>query len=265
MQENRQIFCIIQFFFVSLHPMNNEKQHIGQLFDRIAGTYDSLNHVLSLNIDRRWRRQAVRQLSNAKLKREAQTQSSNAKLLDVAIGTADLTIEILRQRKASHITGIDLSRKMMAIGEQKVAKLGYQDLVTFDYGSAQAMPYADASFDAVTCAYGARNFADMDEGLSEMHRVLRPGGELMILEFSYPTNPLICWSYDLYFTHILPFIGNLFSRDKGAYSYLNRSVKGFPYGEAFADHLRAAGFTDITITPLTFGITTIYHAVKPAE
>ena len=173
MQENRQIFCIIQFFFVSLHPMNNEKQHIGQLFDRIAGTYDSLNHVLSLNIDRRWRRQAVRQLSNAKL-------------LDVAIGTADLTIEILRQRKASHITGIDLSRKMMAIGEQKVAKLGYQDLVTFDYGSAQAMPYADASFDAVTCAYGVRNFADMDEGIREMHRVLRPGGELMILEFSYP-------------------------------------------------------------------------------
>ena len=247
--------------------MNNEKQHIGQLFDRIAGTYDSLNHVLSLNIDRRWRRQAVRQLSNAKLKRDevAQTQSSSAQLLDVAIGTADLTIEILRQRKASHITGIDLSRKMMAIGEQKVSKLGYQDLVTFDYGSAQAMPYADASFDAVTCAYGVRNFADMDEGLSEMHRVLRPGGELMILEFSYPTNPLIRWSYDLYFTHILPFIGNLFSRDKGAYSYLNRSVKGFPYGEAFAGHLRAAGFTDITITPLTFGITTIYHAVKPAE
>ena len=230
--------------------MDNEKQHIGQLFDRIAGTYDSLNHVLSLNIDRRWRRKAVR------------TLSANAKLLDVAIGTADLTIEILRQQKASHITGIDLSRKMMAIGEQKVAKLGYSNLVTFDYGSAQQMPYADASFDAVTCAYGVRNFANMDEGLREMHRVLRPGGELMILEFSYPTNPLIRWGYDLYFSHILPFIGNLFSRDKGAYTYLNRSVKDFPYGEAFAEHLRAAGFSGITVTPLTFGITTIYHAKK---
>lgn len=230
--------------------MDNEKQHIGQLFDRIAGTYDSLNHVLSLNIDRRWRRKAVR------------TLSANAKLLDVAIGTADLTIEILRQQKASHITGIDLSRKMMAIGEQKVAKLGYSDLVTFDYGSAQQMPYADASFDAVTCAYGVRNFANMDEGLREMHRVLRPGGELMILEFSYPTNPLIRRGYNLYFSHILPFIGNLFSRDKGAYTYLNRSVKDFPYGEAFAEHLRAAGFSGITVTPLTFGITTIYHAKK---
>lgn len=230
--------------------MDNEKQHIGQLFDRIAGTYDSLNHVLSLNIDRRWRRKAVR------------TLSANAKLLDVAIGTADLTIEILRQQKASHITGIDLSRKMMAIGEQKVAKLGYSNLVTFDYGSAQQMPYADASFDAVTCAYGVRNFANMDEGLREMHRVLRPGGELMILEFSYPTNPLIRRGYNLYFSHILPFIGNLFSRDKGAYTYLNRSVKDFPYGEAFAEHLRAAGFSGITVTPLTFGITTIYHAKK---
>ena len=230
--------------------MDNEKQHIGQLFDRIAGTYDSLNHVLSLNIDRRWRRKAVR------------TLSANAKLLDVAIGTADLIIEILRQHKASHITGIDLSRKMMAIGEQKVAKLGYSNLVTFDYGSAQQMPYADASFDAVTCAYGVRNFANMDEGLREMHRVLRPGGELMILEFSYPTNPLIRRGYNLYFSHILPFIGNLFSRDKGAYTYLNRSVKDFPYGEAFAEHLRAAGFSGITVTPLTFGITTIYHAKK---
>ncbi len=183
-------------------------------------------------------------------------------VLDVAIGTADLTIEILRQGKAQHVTGIDLSRGMMAIGEQKVAKRGYAQQVQFDYGSAQQMPYADASFDTVTCAYGVRNFANMDEGLSEMYRVLRTGGELMVLEFSYPTNPVIRWSYDLYFTHILPFIGNLFSRDKGAYSYLNRSVKNFPYGEAFCQHLRKAGFSQIKATPLTFGISTIYTAVK---
>ena len=230
--------------------MDNEKQHIGQLFDRIAGTYDGLNHVLSLNIDKRWRRRAVRMLAPAE------------QVLDVAIGTADLTIEILRQGKAQHVTGIDLSRGMMAIGEQKVAKRGYAPQVQFDYGSAQQMPYADSSFDTVTCAYGVRNFANMDEGLSEMYRVLREGGELMVLEFSYPTNPVIRWGYDLYFTHILPFIGNLFSRDKGAYSYLNRSVKNFPYGEAFCQHLRKAGFTQIKATPLTFGITTIYTAVK---
>ena len=230
--------------------MDNEKQHIGQLFDRIAGTYDGLNHVLSLNIDKRWRRRAIRMLKPAE------------QVLDVAIGTADLTNEILRQGKAQYVTGIDLSRGMMAIGEQKVAKRGYAPQVQFDYGSAQQMPYANASFDTVTCAYGVRNFANMDEGLSEMYRVLRTGGELMVLEFSYPTNPVIRWSYDLYFTHILPFIGNLFSRDKGAYSYLNRSVKNFPYGEAFCQHLRKAGFTQIKATPLTFGISTIYTAVK---
>ena len=230
--------------------MDNEKQHIGQLFDRIAGTYDGLNHVLSLNIDKRWRRRAIRMLKPAE------------QVLDVAIGTADLTIEILRQGKAQHVTGIDLSHGMMAIGEQKVAKRGYAPQVQFDYGSAQQMPYANASFDTVTCAYGVRNFANMDEGLSEMYRVLRTGGELMVLEFSYPTNPVIRWGYDLYFTHILPFIGNLFSRDKGAYSYLNRSVKNFPYGEAFCQHLRKAGFTQIKATPLTFGISTIYTAVK---
>ena len=230
--------------------MDNEKQHIGQLFDRIAGTYDGLNHVLSLNIDKRWRRRAIRMLAPAE------------QVLDVAIGTADLTIEILRQGKAQHVTGIDLSHGMMAIGEQKVTKRGYAQQVRFDYGSAQQMPYANASFDTVTCAYGVRNFANMDEGLSEMYRVLRTGGELMVLEFSYPTNPVIRWGYDLYFTHILPFIGNLFSRDKGAYSYLNRSVKNFPYGEAFCRHLRKAGFTQIKATPLTFGISTIYTAVK---
>lgn len=232
--------------------MDNEKQHIdiGQLFDRIAGTYDGLNHLLSLNIDRRWRRRAIRQMRPAE------------DVLDVAIGTADLTLELLRQGKAKQITGIDLSRKMMEIGESKVARSGYSERVRFDYGSAQQMPYAGKAFDAVTCAYGVRNFADMDEGLREMHRVLRPGGQLMILEFSYPTNPFIRWSYDLYFSHILPFVGNLFSRDKGAYSYLNRSVKHFPYGEAFCEHLRQAGFSNMQHKPLTFGITTVYTGEK---
>ena len=235
---------------------SEEKKHIGQLFDRIAGTYDRLNHVLSLNIDKRWRRKAVNQLPHIT------HNTSNIHLLDVAIGTADLTIEVLRQGKAQHVTGIDLSRKMMDIGQQKVAKRCYSDRVTFDYGSAQQMPYADSSFDAVTCAYGVRNFANMDEGLSEMYRVLRPNGTVMILEFSYPANPVIRWVYDLYFSHVLPFIGNLTSRDKGAYSYLNRSVKNFPYGEAFAARLRSAGFTHIGIMPLTFGITTVYTAKK---
>lgn len=230
--------------------MQNEKQHIGQLFDRIAGTYDSLNHLLSLNIDKRWRRQAVRMLTPVN------------ELLDVAIGTSDLTLEVLRKQKAKQVTGIDLSKKMMEIGQEKVAKAGYSANVRFDYGSAQEMPYQDNSFECVTCAYGVRNFADMDEGLREMYRVLRQGGQLMILEFSYPTNPFIRWGYDLYFSHILPGVGNMLSKDKGAYSYLNRSVKHFPYGDAFCEHLCAAGFTDIQAKPLSFGISTIYTAKK---
>lgn len=240
--------------------MENEKQHIGQLFDRIAGTYDRLNHLLSLNIDKRWRRKAV-----GMLRRQSAVSGQPSVVLDVAIGTADLTIEILRQGCAGQVRGIDLSRQMMAIGEQKVRKAGYGERVAFDYGSAQAMPYADASYDIVTCAYGVRNFADMDEGLREMYRVLKPGGQLMILEFSYPTNPLIRWGYDLYFTHILPAVGNMLSKDKGAYSYLNRSVKHFPYGEDFLKHLRDAGFADAQAQPLTFGITTIYTANKTAH
>ena len=240
--------------------MDNEKQHIGQLFDRIASSYDRLNHLLSLSIDRRWRRKAVSLLSNSLTSNSPQ---GGLNVLDVAIGTADLTLELLRQRKASHVTGLDLSREMMRIGQNKAAKFGCSDKIRFDYGSALEMPYVDASFDAVTCAYGVRNFSDMDKGLQEMFRVLREGGELMILEFSYPQNRLVRWAYDLYFTHILPHVGNILSRDKGAYTYLNRSVRSFPYGEAFCEHLRQAGFVVLACRPLTFGITTVYHARKP--
>ena len=226
-----------------------EKQHIGQLFDRIASTYDGLNHGLSLNIDRRWRHKTVARMANAK------------HVLDVAIGTADLTIEMLRQGKAEQITGIDLSEGMMAIGEKKVQEFK-NSKVRFVYGNAQEMPFEDKSFDAVTCAFGCRNFQDLDAGLKEMYRVLKPGGQVTILEFSYPKNPFIRWVYDLYFSHILPFVGRIVSRDKTAYSYLNTSVKHFCWGEAFVKRLTDAGFKDAQFKPLTFGITTIYTAHK---
>ena len=233
-----------------------EKQNIGGLFDRIAKTYDGLNHGLSLNIDRLWRRKTVAKMQ------------STEHVLDVAIGTADLTIEMLRQGKAVRVTGLDLSKEMMAIGEQKVEKLkrkGALDKnseVTFVYGNAQQMPFADETFGAVTCAFGCRNFSDLDAGLKEMFRVLRPGGQVTILEFSYPKNPIIRALYDFYFTHMLPFIGRLVSRDKTAYTYLNRSVKGFVWGEAFVQHLKDAGFIQEHFEPLTFGIATIYTAQK---
>ena len=229
--------------------MNNEKQHIGQLFDHIAGTYDGLNHGLSLNIDRIWRRKTV-----AKMPAVDQ-------VLDVAIGTADLTIEMLRRGKAQRVTGLDLSREMMAIGKEKVEKVS-GERVDFIYGNAQDMPFKDNAFDGVTCAYGCRNFQNLDEGLKEMYRVLRPGGQVTILEFSYPSNALVRALYDIYFTHVLPFVGRLVSKDKTAYTYLNKSVKSFCWGDEFAAHLRKAGFDNITYQPLTFGISTIYTGIK---
>lgn len=225
-----------------------EKKNIGHLFDGIAGTYDQLNHILSMNIDKIWRRKAIKQLPPCK------------EVLDVAIGTADLTLEILRRGKAHHVTGLDLSAEMMKIGEQKVARKGFADKVRFDLGSAQDMPYDDNQFDAITCAYGVRNFANLDEGLNEMSRVLKPGGKLIILEFSYPTNPIIRIFYNFYFDHVMPFIGRLFSKDQDAYTYLNKSVKNFIWGQEMISHLQAAGFKNAQFTPLTFGITTLYTA-----
>lgn len=230
--------------------MTPDKSNIGSLFNRIAGSYDGLNHFLSFGTDRGWRRKAVAGMVPAD------------KVLDVAIGTADFTIELFRQKKAAQVTGIDLSEEMMKIGAEKTAAKGLADKVEFRLESALEMPFSDSTFDAVTCSYGVRNFSDLDKGLSEMFRVLKPGGELMVLEFSYPENKVVSRCYDLYFSNILPFFGRLFSKDKTAYKYLNRSVKDFIWGEEFCAHLKSRGFTGISFKPLTFGITTIYRAFK---
>lgn len=226
------------------------KSDIGSLFDRIAGSYDGLNHTLSLGIDRSWRRRAVKGMAEAD------------NVLDVAVGTADLAVELLRRGKAHRVTGIDLSEKMMEIGRKKLSRKGLSDRALLMQASALEMPFEDGVFDAVTCAYGVRNFSDLDAGLREMQRVLRSGGELMILEFSYPSNPIIRFFYDLYFSNIMPFVGHLVSRDKSAYKYLNKSVKGFIWGEEMCARLVDAGFNDVTFKPLTFGISTVYRARK---
>ena len=252
-------FCIYANFVVILHnffvidmntaaEISQEKRHIGKLFDRIAAHYDGLNHLLSLGIDRCWRRQAVRSMRAAD------------KVLDVAVGTADLAILMLRKGKARHVTGIDLSPEMMRIGETKAKKAGLE--ISFLEANAQQMPFPDNSFDAVTCAYGVRNFADLDAGLGEMFRVLKRGGELTILEFGYPNTGFFRWCYDRYFTTFLPFVGRLLSRDKTAYTYLNSSVKHFCYGDDFLQHLQKTGFSGTHFRRQTFGISYLYKAVK---
>ena len=232
--------------------------NIGSLFDRIAGRYDFLNHFLSLNIDRRWRRKAVAALHSS----ASQQPETPVSVLDVAIGTGDLALEIIRQHKADRVVGLDLSEQMMRIGQAKVDKAGLNERITFCQGSAMDMPFGDNSFDALTCAYGVRNFADLDAGLREMYRVLRPGAQLMILEFSNPTNPLFARIYDLYFTHVLPRIGRLVSGDPTAYSYLNASVKAFVDVQELCRRLKQVGFQHVQFRSLTHGITTVYTASK---
>jgi len=227
-----------------------EKSNVGQMFDGIAGTYDLLNHLLSLNIDKSWRRKTVN------------TLRSCSNLLDVAIGTADLSLEIMHQQKAREIQGLDISSEMMRIGAEKVQKAGLSDKIKFTLGSALDIPFNSESYEAVTCAYGVRNFPDVDKGLDEFYRVLKSEGQLVILEFSYPTSPVIRWLYDFFFSSILPLVGRLISKDKGAYSYLNKSVKEFIWGEEMCQHIRKAGFKDVSYRTLTFGITTIYTATK---
>ena len=242
-----------------------EKQNIGALFDRIAGKYDFLNHLLSFNIDKRWRREAVSTLMSNLSKGQSDVFSS-VKALDVAIGTADLAVELARRLGKSgtafSITGIDLSSEMMHIGEEKVRRKHLQESISFMKASALEMPFDADIFDIVTCSYGVRNFSDLNKGLMEMQRVLKRGGQLMILEFSYPKNRLIAGVYDLYFTHILPSVGHMLSKDRTAYTYLNRSVKNFVWGEDMCEKLTTAGFCDVKYIPLTFGISTIYTATK---
>ena len=229
----------------------DEKKEIGQLFDRIAGTYDRFNHLLSLNIDKRWRRRAAACLK------------PSDEVLDVAVGTADLAIEMLRQERCHRVVGLDLSAEMMRLGKEKADKRGLANKIDFQLGSALAMPYDDGRFDAVTCAYGVRNFSDLDKGLSEMFRVMKAGGQLVILEFSYPSNRLIRGIYDFFFSRIMPLVGRLISKDPTAYLYFRESVKGFIWGDEMLQHLRQAGFQEAAYKPLTFGITTLYTAIKP--
>lgn len=232
-------------------PGRNKKQQVEQMFDHIAPKYDFLNHFLSMGIDRLWRKKAVKMLSA----RHPQ------KILDVASGTGDFAIEAAKINP-QEIVGFDLSEQMIRVGEEKVKRLHLDHLIRFQKGDSENMPFAGGSFDAITVAFGVRNFEHLEKGLLEFNRVLKPGGVLMILEFSRPRLFPFRQLYMFYFRHILPGIGGVVSKDTSAYSYLPKSVMAFPDGQDFLDILSQAGFSRLRQRRLTMGIATIYEAVK---
>lgn len=228
---------------------------IRKMFDSIAWRYDFLNHFLSFNIDRYWRwRVSV-------IIREHGTFS---RILDVATGTCDLAIAVARLNPEK-ITGIDISERMLEIGQAKIDRRGLSGLIELMKCDSENICFSDNSFDVAMVAFGVRNFTDPLEGLKEMHRVLRRGGLLIVLEFSKPGGFLFKRIYNLYFRNLLPFLGQLFSKDKGAYRYLNESVMKFPDNEQFLAIMKSAGLSDLKQLKLTFGIVSIYTGLKVQE
>lgn len=232
-----------------------KKEGIRRLFNKIAPDYDRLNHILSLNIDRRWRRKAVRRLADT---------SEPLRVLDVACGTGDFTIAIARKLpQGSVVVGVDISEGMLVIGREKVARAGIEtDMLVAD---CEALPYNDGEFDRIAVGFGVRNFENLERGLGEMFRVLRPGGKLVILELSIPQNPLIRGLYKWYFLKVLPVVGGWLSGERGAYEYLPASVLQFPLPERFCEMLREAGFSAVEHRSLTLGICGLYVGEKPSQ
>lgn len=225
---------------------------VEQMFDNIAPSYDKLNHRLSWNIDRGWRKKAIRQLAVARPQR----------LLDIATGTGDFAIMAAKILNPQSIVGADISEGMMEIGRSKVVKLGLQHIVTFDKQDCMSLEYSDGSFDAVTAAFGIRNFPDLDKGLREMCRVLRKGGQLSIVELTTPVSFPMKQLFSIYSHTVLPVYGRIISHDTSAYSYLTKTIEAFPQGEQMMEILKKAGFSHTSFKRLTFGICTMYYAVK---
>ncbi|MDL1914259.1 MAG: bifunctional demethylmenaquinone methyltransferase/2-methoxy-6-polyprenyl-1,4-benzoquinol methylase UbiE [Bergeyella sp.] len=228
----------------------NKKEQVEAMFDNIASNYDFLNRILSLKMDVLWRRELVEWL----------TGESPKKVLDVATGTGDLAIEIQKHTRAQ-VVGLDLSQKMLEAGQEKLNKKGLNNKIFLTKGDAEHMSFDDESFDAVTVAFGARNFQNLEQGLKEMNRVVKKGGSVYILEFS-KVEGFLGPLYAFYFKKILPKMGKIISGDQRAYTYLPDSVEVFPYGKQMEDKLSNMGYQNVKSKKLTFGIATIYKAVK---
>ncbi|WP_257658903.1 bifunctional demethylmenaquinone methyltransferase/2-methoxy-6-polyprenyl-1,4-benzoquinol methylase UbiE [Parapedobacter lycopersici] len=230
----------------------SKKQQVADMFNNISGTYDFLNHFMSLGIDIIWRKKAIRLLK----------PSAPGHLLDVATGTGDFALEALRQLKSAKIIGVDISQGMLDVAREKIAKKGLGDRFEVQLGDSEHLHFDDATFDAVTVAFGVRNFENLEKGLTDICRVLKPGGKAIILEFSKPRVFPVKQLYRFYFNHVTPFIGRFFSKDKRAYGYLPESVAAFPDGRAFTELLQRVGFRETRCLPQTFGICTIYVGTK---
>ena len=230
----------------------SKKEQVATMFNDIAGKYDFLNRFLSAGTDIGWRKKALKQLESIDAK----------KLLDVATGTADVAIMAAKQLKLTKIIGIDISDGMLDVGRQKIVKANLQNTIELLNGDSEAINFPDNTFDAVTVAFGVRNFEHLETGLQEMFRVLKPGGKLVILEFSKPKQFLFKGFYNLYMNLVAPGFGKMIAKNKEAYQYLNDSVQAFPEGDAFTNIMEKVGYTSITSKKLTFGICTIYCGKK---
>ncbi len=229
-----------------------KKKQIRDLFNRIAPRYDAFNHTLSLSIDRWWRRRTVRIVGGMQ----------PSAILDVATGTGDLAIAMAERIAGATVTGVDLSPEMLEVARTKIARRGLGGRISLAEGDVEHLDIATASMDVVTVAFGVRNFADAEAGLREMHRTLKAGGKIVVLEFSRPRNRLFRALYEFYTFKILPRVGMLFSRDRNAWRYLPASVRAFPEPERFMEMMRRAGFSGCGARALTFGIVHVYTGTK---
>jgi len=236
-------------------PYNNEssskKEEVAEMFNNISKRYDFLNHFLSLGIDKIWRKKAIKQLRDIQPK----------KILDIATGTGDFAIAAMKLNP-TEVIGVDISQGMLDVGIEKMKRKGLDDVIQMRIGDSEQLPFEDGYFDALTVGFGVRNYENLEKGLTDMLRVLRPGGKAIILEFSKPKKFPMKQAFGFYSKRIIPFFGKRISKDQRAYEYLPESVEAFPEGKAFTDILEKIGYTKVTARTVSGGIATIYSGTK---
>ncbi len=233
---------------------NSRKEQVTEMFNNISGNYDFMNRIMTFGVDIKWRKKVVKMVAETKAKT----------ILDIATGTGDFAL-MLAEVKPQKIVGLDISNGMLAVGKEKIKEKQLDHLIELVLGDSENLPFADNSFDAVTVGFGVRNFENLDKGLSEIHRVLRPGGIFVVLETSQPEKFPFKQVYKIHTKYIIPFLGKLFSKDEKAYEYLPESAEAFPYGNAFNNILKKNKFISVQNYPLMFGAASIYKAYKKAD